>query len=97
MATCASPPAIQPTATEEKRKSRPVMPLSFIRCPASTKKGTASSGKLWLIVAIFCTPMDIGMIGSVRKKTKPEMPMAKATGAPMTMSTTKTAESSSTS
>ena len=82
IATCASPPAIQPTATSETFSRRSVMPLSFIRWPASTKKGTARSGKLWLIVAIFCTPIDIGMPAVVMKKTKPAMPVAKATGMP---------------
>ena len=44
MDTCARPPAIQATAVREKANSRSVMPLSFIRCPASTKKGTAKKG-----------------------------------------------------
>ena len=69
--------------------SRSVMPLSFMRWPAKTKNGTASSGKLWLMVAIFCTAIDIGMPPSVAKKMKPEMPMANATGAPISMSTKK--------
>ena len=71
------------------------MPLSFIRCPDSTKNGTASSGKLWLIVAIFCTPIDIGMPALVMKNTKPEMPMANATGAPRNIRTKKIAVISS--
>ena len=69
------------------------MPLSFIRWPASTKNGTASSGKLWLMLAIFCTPIESGMPALVMKKMKPAMPVAKATGMPTTMSTTKSARS----
>ena len=46
-------------------------------------------------MAIFCTPIDIGMPAVVMKKTKPAMPVAKATGMPTTISTTKTTEMSS--
>src|SRR5690606_16536211 len=95
MATCASPPDIQPTATIDTLSRRAVMPLSFIRCPARTKNGTASNGKLWLIDAIFCTPIDIGMPDSVMKNRKPAMPVAKATGMPIAMRTTKTIPTSS--
>ncbi len=95
IATCAKPPDIQPTATIETFSRRSVMPLSFMRWPASTKNGTASSGKLWLIEAIFCTPTDSGMAPSTTKKTRPAMPVAKATGMPTTMSTTNTMEISS--
>ena len=95
IATCAKPPDIQPTATIETFSRRSVMPLSFMRWPASTKNGTASSGKLWLIEAIFCTPTDSGMPASTTKNTKPAMPVAKATGIPTTMHTTKTMEISS--
>lgn len=95
MATWASPPAIQPTATSDTLSSRSVMPLSFIRWPASTKKGTASNGKLWLIVATFWTPIDSGMPESMTKKTNPAIPVANATGMPASISTTKTMEISS--
>jgi hypothetical protein len=88
--TWASPPAIQATATWENRNSRSVIPLSFIRWPASTKKGTASSGKLCETVAMRCTPIDIGMMSEVRKNMKPEIPMANATGAPSRRRTKKT-------
>ena len=66
------------------------MPLSFIKWPEKTKNGTASSGKLWLIEAIFCTPIDVGIVGSVTKNKKPEIPIAKATGAPTAIKTAKT-------
>src|SRR5690606_38598237 len=95
IATCARPPDIQPTATMDTFKRRSVMPLAFIKWPARTKNGTARSGKLWLIEATFCTAMDSGMPESMTKKTKPAIPVAKATGMPATMSTTKTIEISS--
>ena len=71
------------------------MPLSFIRWPASTKNGTASSGKLWLIDGDLLHANRHRHAGVVTKKTKPAMPVAKATGMPATISTTKTIEISS--
>src|SRR5690606_40729737 len=42
-----------------------------------------------------CTPIDIGMPDSVMKNRKPAMPVAKATGMPIAMRTTKTIPTSS--
>jgi hypothetical protein len=62
MATWARPPLIQPVSTVARRMRRSVMPDSFIRCPARTKSGTASSGKDCVAEAIFCTAMAGGTV-----------------------------------
>src|SRR3546814_18893994 len=57
-------------------------------CPASTKNGTARSGKLCDAEATCWTPIDIG-IGPVAKTENPARPIAKATGIPSAISTKK--------
>src|SRR3546814_19255384 len=70
MQTCASPPAIHETRTFEQAISRTVIPVRFIMCPASTKNGTARSGKLGDAEAPCWTPNDLG-IGPVEKNENP--------------------------
>ena len=60
IATCAKPPRIQPVSTVDNLIRRSVIPDSFIRCPANTKSGTASSGKDWVMVVIFWTAICVG-------------------------------------
>ena len=63
------------------------MPVWFIMCPASTKNGTASSGKLCDCVAICCTAIDTGIVSLNRKKLKLDMPIAIEIGMPMNIRT----------
>ena len=74
MQTWASPPDIHDTRTLEQAISRQAMPVRFIMWPASTKNGTASSGKLCEAVATCCTPIDSGMISLVAKNEKARDP-----------------------
>ena len=60
MATCASPPRIQPVRTVDRRISRSVIPDSFIRWPANTNSGTASSGKDCVMLATFWIAISVG-------------------------------------
>ena len=60
IATCASPPAIQPVSTVDSLISRDVIPASFIRWPANTNSGTASSGNDCVTEAMRCTEIEAG-------------------------------------
>ena len=61
IATCASPPRIQPVSTVASLISRSVMPVSFIRCPANTNSGTASNGKDCVAETIFWIAIEGGI------------------------------------
>ncbi len=67
------------------------MPVSFIRLPAKINMGIASRAKFCVSERTSCTGMVKGrMPPCCRKKVKPEMPMAKATGIPVSNRTAKT-------
>ena len=51
--TCASPPRICPVARLQNLISLDVIPVSFIKFPASTKKGTANKEKDCVLDTIF--------------------------------------------
>ena len=53
IATWANPPRIHPVKTVDREIRRLVIPDAFIKCPANTNKGTASSGNDWVAVMIF--------------------------------------------
>ncbi len=89
MLTWASPPTIQPVSVVAKEMSRLVIPVAFIRLPASTKNGTASSGKDCVALAMRCTLIDAGTKSEVRKNRKLASPMLNATGMPRIMKTAK--------
>ena len=56
-----------------------------MKLPASTKSGTASSAKFCVSVIVSCTGMVEGSSGCWKKNTRPEMPIAKATGMPISI------------
>ena len=89
MLTWARPPTIHPVMVVAKEISRVVMPVAFIKLPASTKNGTASSGKAWVELAIRWTLMETGTKSDVRKNRKLARPMLNATGMPRIMKTAK--------
>ncbi len=66
IATCASPPVIQPVSARASEMIRSVIPDEFIRLPASTNSGTASSGNDCVAVAMRCTPICAGIVSDVR-------------------------------
>ena len=86
IATCARPPVIQPVITLASEMMRSVMPDAFIRLPASTNSGTASSGNDCVADAMRCTPICAGIVSEVRKKTRLATPTANATGMPRNIS-----------
>jgi hypothetical protein len=61
-----------------------VIPVSFRRLAANIKRGIASNGKFCVCEIGSCIIIVKGSCGFCRKKTVPEMPMAKATGIPIT-------------
>ena len=86
IATCARPPVIQPVITLASEMMRSVMPETFIRLPASTNSGTASSGNDCVADAIRCTPICAGIVSEARKNTRLATPTANATGMPRNIS-----------
>ena len=84
---CARPPLRRPVSTVARRKRFVVMPALFIRLPARMKSGTASSAKFCVSVMVSWIGMVEGSSGCWRKNTQPEMPMANATGMPISNST----------
>ena len=67
IATCARPPVIQPVSALASAMIRSVMPDEFIRLPASTNSGTASSGNDCVAVAIRWTPICAGIVSDKRR------------------------------
>ena len=65
------------------------MPQEFMRLPARMNSGMASIVKLWEVEMDFCTSTVMGR-SRTRKKVKPERPMEKATGMPVSSRTRKT-------
>ena len=88
--TCASPPTMCPVRTCAKRIRRVVIPVAFMRLPAITKNGTASSGNDCVELIIFWTATSKGMKGSTTKKTIPEIPIVNAIGIPARSNSVKT-------
>ncbi len=83
--TCARPPCMRPVSTVASVNSFSVMPEWFMKLPASTNSGTASSAKFCVSVIVSCTGMVEGNSGCWKKNTRPEMPIAKATGMPISI------------
>ena len=95
IATCARPPVIQPVITLASEMMRSVMPETFIRLPASTNSGTASSGNDCVADAMRCTPICAGIVSEARKNTRLATPTANATGMPRNISARKSPVSAS--
>ena len=71
------------------------MPELFIKLPARMNSGTASSAKFCVSVMVSWIGMVDGSSGCCRKNTQPEMPMANATGMPISSRTVKAIRTSS--
>ena len=65
------------------------MPELLRKLPARMNSGTASSAKFCVSVTVSWIGMVAGSSGCCRKKSAPEMPIAKATGMPISRSTVK--------
>ena len=87
--TCASPPFRRPASTVARLSSSRVMPEWLRKLPAMMKSGIASSAKFCVCETVSWIGMVEGSSGCCRKNTQPAMPMANATGMPMTSSSAK--------
>jgi hypothetical protein len=87
--TCASPPRSRPVRTEARLRSCSVIPDLFITLPATMNSGTASSAKFCVCDTVTCIGIVNGNSECWRKNSVPEMPMAKATGMPISNKTPK--------
>jgi hypothetical protein len=85
--TCARPPLSRPASTVARLRSSRVIPEWLRKLPAMMKSGMASSAKFCVCDTVSWIGMVEGSSGCCRKKTQPEMPIANATGMPMTSST----------
>ena len=83
----ASPPCIRPVRTVASLSRLCVMPELLRKLPARMNSGTASSAKFCVSVTVSWIGMVGGSSGCCRKNSAPEMPMAKATGMPISNST----------
>ena len=86
---CASPPCMRPVSTVASLSRLCVMPELLRKLPARMNSGTASSAKFCVSVTVSWIGMVEGSSGCCRKNSVPEMPMAKATGMPISSSTVK--------
>src|SRR5688572_26147306 len=86
---CARPPFRRPVSTVARRSSACVIPALFIRLPARMNIGTARSAKFCVSVTVSWIGMVEGSSGCWRKNTQPEMPIANATGMPISRKTVK--------
>ena len=84
---CARLPYIRPVSTEASFSRFSVMPELLRKLPARMNSGTASSAKFCVSVTVSWIGMVIGNSGCCRKNSTPEMPIAKATGMPISSRT----------
>jgi hypothetical protein len=87
--TWARPPFSRPASTVASASSSRVMPEWLRKLPAMMKSGIASSAKFCVCDTVSWIGMVEGSSGCCRKNTQPAMPIANATGMPMTSSTAK--------
>ena len=71
------------------------MPDLFMKLPAMMNSGTASRAKFCVCVIVSWIGMVDGSSGCSRKNRAPDIPMANATGMPMTSRMTKAQATSS--
>ena len=80
---CARLPYMRPVSTEASLSRFSVMPELLRKLPARMNSGTASSAKFCVSVTVSWIGMVIGSSGCCRKNSTPEMPIANATGMPI--------------